>query len=154
MQIVSENSEADLVRKRALSQIGWALRDLTANLIRVSRGAGPHEIGLQAEALIEALVAYRDAAGNFPWSEDLANILTVEPDPEIMERMNDDHLDQVDAEQAIIRGSLQIAASRLLGQELQESAGHRELYGGLRELEGIRAERRKSAKRRGDRRGS
>jgi hypothetical protein len=40
MRIVSENSEADFARNTAMAKVDWALRDLTANLMRVTRGAG------------------------------------------------------------------------------------------------------------------
>jgi hypothetical protein len=56
MRIVSEKSEAqiarhqaEIARDRAMNKASWALRELTANLLRVTRGAGkPYEIGRQA----------------------------------------------------------------------------------------------------------
>jgi hypothetical protein len=144
MRIVNENPDADLARERATRQVDWTLRDLTANLMRVTRGAGkPYEIGRQAQDFIAALIDYRDAVGHFPPSAELASLLTVERDPEVMARMNDDNLAQIYAEQEIIRGSLQIVASRLVGQSKQETAGSHEMLGGVNSLIAARAERQK-----------
>jgi hypothetical protein len=94
MRIVSENSEAEVARHQAewarddaLNKASWALREFTANILRVT------EI--------------------------------------------------YSAEQSIIRGALQIAASRLIGQRTQEATGHREMYDGLQRLEAIKAQIRK-----------
>ncbi len=70
-------------------------------------------------------------------------MLSIERDPELVDRMTDDHLERYYAEQSIIRGSLQQAASRLIGQGTQESAGRGEMYDGLREIGAIRERERK-----------
>jgi hypothetical protein len=117
---------------------------LTANLLRVTRGAGnPYAIVRQATAFVEALVEYGDAAGGLFNSVEITNSLRAEPDGEPMRRLKGEHLAQYLAEQAVIRGALQIVASRLLGQRTQEATGHHEMYDGVNELEEIRAERRK-----------
>ena len=137
MRTVSENSEADLARKAAMAKVGWALRDLTANLIRVTRGAGrPWEIGRQAQALVEACAEYRDAVGPLP-SRELSNALTAEKDREFVEGMSGDHFARYHAEQSIILGALQIVASRLVGQNTQEVAGDHQMFMGLNQLEKI-----------------
>jgi hypothetical protein len=60
MRIVSENSEADIARNNATTDVYNSLRELTANLLRATRGAGrAWEIGRQAQALIESLIEYR-----------------------------------------------------------------------------------------------
>jgi hypothetical protein len=59
--------------------------------------------------------------------------------------MSDEEFDLSRAEHAIVRGSLQIAASRLLDQRTHETAGEDEMYKGLYELEAIRAGRRKGS---------
>ena len=100
MRIVSENTEteiarhqAEIARDRAMNEASWALRELTANLLRVTRGAGkPYEIVRQAQALIEAMIDYRDAAGYFPSSDELADALSAERDPEFLERLSDENL--------------------------------------------------------------
>jgi hypothetical protein len=56
MRIVSENSETDLARQRALDQVDWKIRELTANLLRITRGAGkPYEIMQQMMQLAYGL---------------------------------------------------------------------------------------------------
>jgi hypothetical protein len=146
MRIVSENSEADLAHQRAMAPVDWALRDLAANLMRVTRGAGrPHYVGRQAQALVEALSEYRDAIGYFPSPEEIANALAIERSPERIEQMSDEEFDLFRAEHAIVRGSLQIVASRLLDQKTQETAGEDEMYKGLGEIEAIRGKGRRKA---------
>jgi hypothetical protein len=79
-----------------------------------------------------------------PFLDELTNSLSAERDREFIKGLSDEFLEQYYAEQSIIRGALQIVASRLLGQRLQEAAGHREMYcDGVNKLEEIRAERRK-----------
>jgi hypothetical protein len=77
MKVVSENSENDLSRKRWEGEVAWALRTLTANLIRITRGAGkPYEIVRQVGELIEALRGYYEAVGHWPPSDELGNALS------------------------------------------------------------------------------
>jgi hypothetical protein len=49
-----------------------------------------------------------------------------------------------DVEGLIIRGVLQVVASRLVGQKTQEAGGRSEMAYGLRELEKLRTEARKA----------
>ncbi len=76
MKLVSENSEAEFARTRYEAEIRWALRNLTANLIRITRGAGkPYEIVRQVDELARALRGYHDALGHWPRSDELENAL-------------------------------------------------------------------------------
>ena len=59
--------------------------------------------------------------------------------PEFVERLSDEELAEYHAKQAIIRGALQIVASRLVGQLTQERAGDHEMYRGLNRMEEIQA---------------
>jgi hypothetical protein len=64
MHTVSENSEADLARQRASDQVEWKIRELTANLLRITRGAGkPYEIMQQMVDLAETMRGYQAATG-------------------------------------------------------------------------------------------
>jgi hypothetical protein len=102
-----------------------ALRDLTANLLRVTRGAGqPGLIGRQAITLLDALAECQRETGFLP---DLGGFLT-----EPVMRLDFDSSDRRVAQTEIIGGALQIAASRLLGQLTQERRGEQELRDGLR----------------------
>lgn len=144
MRIVSENSEADIARERALKEIHWAVRELTANLLRVTRGAGrAYEIGSQAQSLVDAFMAYRAAAGYFPSSDEISRALSVSYDGDVERNLSANDLAWLHGERAVVRGSLQIAASRLLGQATQEAAGSSEMHKGLREIEQIREKNRK-----------
>jgi hypothetical protein len=144
MRIVSENSEADLARRRAMAPVDWALRDLTANLMRVTRGAGrPNQIGRQAQALVDAMIEFRDATGVHPSPDEISDALAIGRGPEDLEKISDDHFDEIFAERAIIRGCLRIVASRLLDQGSQVSAGESEMYGSIKRLEDIWAAQRK-----------
>jgi len=143
MRVVSENSEEDLGRKFAQDKVDWCLRNLTANLLRVTRGAGkPYEIGRQVQALLEAIVEYNDRTGHFPSEAVFTESLTAERGPEVMERLSDLQHEEDWAEQRIIRGSLQITASRLLGQNTQERHGHHEMLDGFNALKEVRQKQR------------
>lgn len=133
MRIVSENSAEDLARFEAERQVDLALRELAANVLRVVRGAGrPYELDRQAIAFAEACEAYREAVGHYPASEGLGAALHVR---EILEpgKWGEQEHEFAEAREAMIRGGLQIAASRLLGQPTQERAGESELFDGGRQ---------------------
>lgn len=143
MRIVSENSEQDLARQRAERTARAAVRQLTANLIRVTRGAGkPHEIGRQAVALLEAMQAHWDAARFWPFDE-MADALQMDERPKWPPNADPEEVNRHYAEQMIVAGALQVVASRLVGQATQQRAGEAELHRGVREMERISDERRK-----------
>jgi hypothetical protein len=145
--MVSENTEteiarhqAEIARDRAMDKISWALRELTANLLRVTRGAGKrYEIATQALALCEAFIEYKEAGGHSYRLDEIPNPLSTQHDWEVTRQLNHENRELYSAEQSIICGALQIAASRLIGQRTQEAAGHREMYDGLQRLERLRA---------------
>ena len=143
MRIVSENSEADIARNTATADVYKALRELTANLLRATRGAGrAWEIGRQAQALIESLIEYREVVGAYPLTEEITDALAIWRNQDDLENLSDEHYEQASAKQAVIRGALRIVAARLLDQGLQGAAGESEMYRGLGRLEAIRTERR------------
>jgi hypothetical protein len=79
MRVVSENSEAELAQKAAMAEVYWALRELTANLLRVTRGAGSAgEIARQAQAPLDGLIKYREAVGIYPSLYELADALAID----------------------------------------------------------------------------
>lgn len=130
MELVSENSDEKLRQERARRDFNLALVRLTANLMRVTRGAGAsYEVGRQAVALVRALDDHWQAFGHYPSSYDYQSALSRnEPrDPEYgYGQWRRDALAQ------IVSGSLQVSASRLLDQPLQVAAGEREMDNGLR----------------------
>lgn len=138
-----EEDDNEFPRRLALQDVEDALRELAANIVRVVRGAGmAPRIGSQAHSLIEAMVAYQKVVGHWPVSEEISAALDVSDPDESLDRMDDDALEYASARQAIVRGALQIAASKLVGQRTQEAAGESELFDGIKRLEKVREERR------------
>ena len=138
MKLVSKNTQADIDRERATVDLSLALRELTANLIRITRGAGrAHLIPDQIAEVIHELVAYHDAAGTLQ-PEAIIEMLQFGQDPPF-DGVSEEGLDRLAAEELIVRGALQIAASRLVGQSTQRANGSNEMYDGVREVERLRA---------------
>lgn len=149
VKLVAEQSEADRERNRveaaremALERIEWTIRDLAANIMRVTRGAGqPEALPRQAAEFVRAVTDHKDAAGTFPLADAYVKALDIrEDDPRF--RADPHYYGQ----QSIIRGSLQMVASDLLGQRTQEAAGETEMYRGIIMIEEARAEARKGLK--------
>jgi hypothetical protein len=143
MRVVSENSERDLAILRAGENVEDALRPLAADILRVARGAGrPEEILRLAAKLVVAAEDYRSVAGDHP-IELLAAVLRgwsqLDPGEGAQwQRSN--------AERRMVRGALQHVASQLLDQRTHATAGRDELYDGLIEIEGLRAEARRQVR--------
>jgi len=147
MKVVAENSEEEVARRRAEQEraraeleLGMALRELGANMLRVIRGAGrPAILGTQCQTLVDVMAAYREAVGHWPPSEEIVAALAIER-PEYFDRLSDREKDRYFGERQIVRGALQAAAAGLLGQRTQERAGEHEMYGGVNEIERVREE--------------
>lgn len=150
MKLVSENSEAELAKRQAddakreaEEEVGFAIRELAANLMRMTRGAGkPHESGTQANNLVKAYLAYKETVGHWPPSDLLTIALRLYRYDATLGH-SDAELDNQFSMEQIVHGSLQLAASTLLDQPLQISAGKDQLHNGIRSLERAREERRR-----------
>ena len=141
MRLVSENADAGVVKERATLDVAWALRDLTANLLRVVRGAGKaYMIPEQTQAVLLALIAYRDTVGTPIPDHELSAILAPGQDRLDASKFTDAEVCRSMALDTIVRGALQIAASRLIGQGTQEQAGNTEMHRGIREFERLMEE--------------
>jgi hypothetical protein len=152
MKIVSENSEEDLETRRkesemrfARSKVKAALIDLTANLLRIVRspdtGGKPYQVLRETVTLMEAFKEYDKVAGHWPPAHEIAEALSTRPVHESIDEAIK-HWDPVKhAEDTIISGALQIAASRLLGQRTIAIKGSSEMHDGIRELEQAYMER-------------
>ncbi|RWM94615.1 MAG: hypothetical protein EOR86_15575 [Mesorhizobium sp.] len=143
LRLAVENSQTELDRKWAKGEIEWPLRDLASNIIRVVRGAGKsYEIVGQCVAVIKAYQQYRETIGCLPDSWEIDRILSIQPagadGEQYGERWEREH-----ARETIVRGSLQIAASRLAGQNTQEQRGRSEMMSGVNDILSIREEARK-----------
>jgi hypothetical protein len=154
-------SDADRKRLAAETEVGWAIRDLVANILRIVAGSGkPLMMADQLNALIEATLKFQLAAGYWP-TEFVAKVLGLEDerlewmnklergeiDQASIERWsNDSTFERMDAEREIIKGALRTAASKLVGQKTQEVKGRRTMLDGINLLETIVEERRLEAK--------
>jgi hypothetical protein len=83
LKVVSERSAADIKKRQASAQLGWALKDLTANLIRVVRGAGkPELIFDHVDGFVKAFRQFCDDTGEAP-APALLRELIVMPEPNL-----------------------------------------------------------------------
>jgi hypothetical protein len=136
MKVVADNPNLEQQRKeqRCRESVGNALRELTANLLRITRGAGrPYQVFGQALQLLEACKEFREQLG-YPPDAEFSQMLDTAPE---FDAPDDD-----DARHTIVRGALQLTASRLVDQRLQIKAGECELFDGIQDLARLRAERR------------
>src|SRR5258708_35983939 len=105
MEIVADNSEKDLQLKRAQGEIHFALRALTANLFRVTRGAGkPGEIVAQTVELRDALALFVEAAKHLPPADALQAALNIQPELRDRRSIVEDFSPGNAAGQNVIRG--------------------------------------------------
>lgn len=143
-RLVVTNTGAERARTWATEAVSWAVRDLAANLLRIVRGAGkPHEVVGQIAGLTQALASYREAFGHGLLPHELSGMLSIDHPEEWRTGLKNSALHRLYAEERIVRGALQVAASRLVEQRTQERVGERELRDGVRDLEDARAEMRR-----------
>lgn len=155
MRLVSERTEAQIQAYEALIDLKQALRRLTANLMRVARGAGSSaELSAQMVACLDAMVGYYDAAGNDVPSWDLDQMLDreaayaeyrpwIKADAEAQARWEaDGTTDCALADQSIRRASLQVMASMLVNQAPQQRKGEVDFAEAIRGREAARERRR------------
>lgn len=142
LRLAVENSQTDIDKEWAKREIEWPLWELAANIIRVVRGAGKsYELGKQCVAVIEAFERYHDKVGHWPGSWEVEQILSIRrDDPNVT---YDEAWEREDARETIVSGALQVVASRLVGQNMQERRGRSEMMDGVNALERIREEARK-----------
>lgn len=141
LRLAAENDQRSIGQDRARGQIRRPLRELAANVIRVVRGAGrSYEIAEQCVAVIEAYRNYFDKVGSWPTAWEIDQALDIERRYETTSY--DDAWKHEMARETILRGSLQVAASRLVGQNTQERRGQSELMEGVNSIVRIREEER------------
>jgi hypothetical protein len=145
MHIVSDRPDPEQPRRDALAAVRRALREMTANLLRMARGAGkPYLIVGQLNELTTALIAYSEKSGGMmPSDHEFKKALApIEYDPLFRSTYGDVEAERRDAIQQIVRGSLQLVASQMLGQSTQEAAGRSEMHAGSRALGEINKQQR------------
>jgi hypothetical protein len=117
LKVVSERSEQEIKQQGAAAARKDALRELTANLIRIVRGAGkPDFIAEQLRDVAQAYADFNDVYGRPLWSDECSAMLSFSM-PELPN--NDDLANDLISEHALCREALQVVASTLLEQELQ-----------------------------------
>lgn len=137
MRIVSSNTDTEIATERALQRIDWPLRELAANIMRITRGAGrPEYLIDHLVAVLEAISQYQSVAGGNPSGHDYYKILDL--DRFHTEGFLEARGDWDYAIRDMVEGGLQHAASELLGQGTQQAAGRRQIFEGLTVIEGIR----------------
>jgi hypothetical protein len=150
VRIISENTPEQLAQKReeqaqqeAMNEVRRALIELAANLLRVTRGAGrAYELGEQAQRFAASLLAYHKLVGCFPGEWDLSEFIRLDSHWQIPDSVKGDMFTEQLALQSVVKGSLQITASRMLGQNAQTRSGETEFHEGIQHLEAIWKERR------------
>ena len=138
-----ERSASTDERIRALVPVRQALRDLAANLLRIMRGSGdPHQIVKQAIVFLDEVDRHTRTVGSMPDGDDFANALAIEELAIDGAPPSERRQQRLHALQVILQGALQIAASRLQRQGVNERAGEREVESGAEILAELREEAR------------
>lgn len=153
-----EQHEQARKRERVEGDLSWAVRECAANMLRIIRGAGkPHDLLLQMKKVIDTSITFQEVQGYWP-GEVIAGKLRLQDEmEECFEQhrtgalseasidlwQEDGTFAQMSAEHTAFCGALQIIASRMIGQKVQESAGDSEFSRGLRELEDVKEKRRR-----------
>lgn len=142
MRLVSDQSKARVDRRRALDRLTPSLRRLTANLLRITRGAGhPHRLADELASCLGAMVAYRGLVGSPPSAEEIHAGLdpghpSGTPTGETMSRPYDDaSWERACVQMAIRRASLAMTAAMLMDQRMQFSKAETELQAAMDQLE-------------------
>lgn len=143
---VDNNADfAPALRDAAVEEIGHPLRVLAANVMRVSRGAGkPHEIASDCERVLDAFRTCHEKMGAWPSSYEIDQVLSIQNpllDSNVCERLPEYYCQKLRLDDALLRGALQVAASRLLGQDLQIGAGERQMAKARHGLQRLKEER-------------
>jgi hypothetical protein len=139
IRLAVENNQKTVDKSWARHEIEWPLRELAANIMRVSRGAGdPIKVMLQCLAVVEGARSYHDKCGDWPDATDVTDALDFH-DPRLRDytRTYDERRSSIED---IVEGALRLAAGRIVGQKLQEDHGEKDLLAAIRRLEEYRAE--------------
>lgn len=151
MKLISSQTEEEREKERRKSRaerakgdFDQALRVLTANLLRVTRGAGrAWEVPGQLADCITTLHEYQQATGHGMSDFDISKMLNVQEDF-LGRGFDDEDWDWYGGIEEAMRGGLQMAASRLLGQRIQQQAAEKEILRGVQSVERAREARRKA----------
>ena len=158
LRVASEQSEKNILKKRAHDQLTRDLRRFAANFLRITSGSGkPLELPRQMEKLSASLRAYADAHdGALPSPKTVHQILDsraalIEYRPWIKDVDEasrrrweaDGTYARNDAVAGIIKAGLRMVASELVDQLTQHSTAESEFYEQIRRLEEVREKSRR-----------
>lgn len=144
LKVVTSQTDSELRRKNAETELKYPLRELAANLIRIVRGAGdPDQLPDQLVQTLKFYEKHVKATGGVPKPKVVRKMLDPEEamiearpwteitNPEEIEALNRSGMaERQEAEELMRKGGLQITASMLLGQHTQSIAGEHEMYRG------------------------
>lgn len=142
---MSNQSEAEIQRRKTREALTMPLRQLTANLLRIAKGGGkPVELMRQLLGCAAAIQAYIEAHGALPSAGEIQNILDCdaawrEYRPWIEERRKEagqifEQGEETEREHAmalIRRGALHAVASMLVNQLPQQNRGEQDITDGI-----------------------
>jgi hypothetical protein len=118
LRVVAERSAEEIKKQKAAGALKAALVDLTANLIRIVRGAGkPLMIAEQLHATAKVYVEFFDAVGENPDAQLLGDLLRL-PTPEFDHDSDQGEKDFY--EHSLLLAGLQTVASILKEQDIQQ----------------------------------
>jgi hypothetical protein len=136
LTVVSERSAEEIKKQRATLELKFALANLTANLIRIVRGAGkPDRVFDDIDGLTGTYNDYCIAFGRPPDGPVVSALLDFNPE---QDHPNDDRLDEIQIENAVCRDALQIVASSLVDQRIHRERALHELQTHLRQFVDVR----------------
>ncbi|RJG46644.1 hypothetical protein [Mesorhizobium sp. DCY119] len=141
LRVVVENDSIEVRKEQYRWLFDQPLRELAANIIRTSRGAGkPYDILGECIEVVKKFQEYREVVGHWPSSFDIQASLAVR---KTYDFDNPQYFDEIDySAETVISGALRVSAARLVGQDLQERHGEKELWQGIDAVERHREEMR------------
>ncbi|QYA13686.1 hypothetical protein [Rhizobium sp. AB2/73] len=126
LSVVSQRSQKQIDTEHAQDRFDRAVIEMAANVIRIVRGAGkPHEFIKQCADIVNLAVDFDDVAGRFPSDHSISGALDTSSDP--IDYDDEYWAFRQIAHRQMIRGALQVASCRLVGQGLQERSGKNEM---------------------------
>jgi len=126
LSVVSERSQKQIDTEYAQQRFNSALIELAANVIRIVRGAGkPHQLITDCAEVVNLAVAFDEVSGHFP--SDYSISVTLDPPSDPIDYHDEYWSSRQIAHRNMISGALQVAASKLIGQSLQERSGENEM---------------------------
>jgi hypothetical protein len=135
--LAAENDRAAIDRALAKQAIQWPLRELAANVMRISRGAGkPYDLLQNCYDIVQCFQEYRETHGAWPSSSDIEEALKFREDRDYSRP----HDERADAIEDVVSGALRMAAGRIVNQKLQADHGENELMRGIERIERHREE--------------